>query len=90
MKVATNHGIYIVKWKHENQDENGERKTHCFVRLADQKESVATGHAICSPEDNFNKQIGRKLSLSRALRNWFTRDDRMYFWKEYDKEIGLV
>ena len=53
------------------------RNTYCTVyELTPSKEKegkfdaapLATGHARCSPSDNFNKEEGRKVALSKALK----------------------
>lgn len=37
--------------------------------LDDNGKLVAEGTAVCSPKDNYNKSIGRQISLGRALKN---------------------
>lgn len=42
------------------------------------------GEAVCSPHDKFDRKIGRKLALTRAIK-WaaFSREDRRAAWKAY-------
>lgn len=54
------------------------------------KEQISTFSAVskCSPRDNFNKEVGRKLALSRALesetaRAILTKEDRKNVWEAY-------
>ena len=60
---------YHVTWQYE--DEWGEPcKTHCLVSKINPdktKELIVKGTATCSYKDQFDKNKGRKLSLSRAL-----------------------
>jgi len=62
--------------------------TSC-VMLKDDKEYM--GMAFCSAEDNFSKNIGRKIALSRALKEaGFARKIKEQFWNEYFKVRGKV
>jgi len=46
---------------------------------------VASGRAICSQKDIFDKEIGRKLSLSRAMKDhiFLSKEDRRNVWENY-------
>lgn len=45
---------------------------------------VGQGEAECVPPDQFEKNVGRKISLRKALEsNSFDRDLRELFWEEY-------
>lgn len=45
---------------------------------------IAVGYAICSEKDNYSKEIGRKISLTRALKSCeFPKSDRKYIWDKY-------
>jgi len=64
--------IYIVKYPIED--------------AADQKptyELISTGYAYCSLKDNFNYELGRKISLGRALHNRFLKKERDLFVNTY-------
>jgi hypothetical protein len=56
--------------------------THCIVKnIANEK--IIKGSAFCSPYDQFNKTLGRKLALQRVL-CWFEdKFDRTMFWQAY-------
>ena len=58
------------------------RETYCRI-LDDFDAVVSFGYSACSPQDQFNKNIGRKLSLARALDGIFTREERQLFWDAY-------
>jgi hypothetical protein len=49
---------------------------------------VANGYAYCKPKDQFNKDVGRKLSLAKAISK-FDKSTRTAFWKAYEAEIGF-
>ena len=46
--------------------------TVCFLEDED-RNIVSTGYAFCSVNDQFNKERGRNVSLSRAI-EWVNRD----------------
>ena len=48
---------------------------------------IAKGNAIRNPEDKFVKEIGRKKSLTRALRE-FDRNTRAQYWQAYLSRKG--
>lgn len=81
------------------------RSTRCYIwKGGNGDEPWARGGATCDPSDTFSKEIGRKLALTRALKNtlhfpahWDRRAFRTAAWKAYlgRKEkaasgIGLV
>jgi hypothetical protein len=45
-------------------------------------EEIAYGASYLHPNDNLNKETGRKMSLSRALAGW-TKKDRTKVWEFY-------
>lgn len=49
---------------------------------------VHTGEAIQSSKDIFNKAIGRKVSLTKAIEN-FTKADRTVIWGIYKQRCKL-
>ena len=61
---------------------DGGKATHCDVLDGD-GDCIGSGLASCSPRDQFNKNTGRKIALSRALDEIFTRDERQLFWDAY-------
>jgi hypothetical protein len=44
---------------------------------------VGYGTADLSPKDNFNRNTGRKVSLTRALKAFDNPEDREAFWNQY-------
>jgi hypothetical protein len=61
------------------------KRTECeIVTVEDNKivEVISTGVSLCHPYDNFNKELGRKNSLTRALAD-LPRDVRREAWKAY-------
>jgi len=55
--------------------------TYCLMEEADGHVRLA-GVAVCSPQDNFFKDRGRKEALADALKS-FPKEVRYPFWKEY-------
>jgi hypothetical protein len=43
--------------------------THTVARIYEDKKVVATGVAICSPEDTFDFKVGSELAMTRAMEN---------------------
>ena len=79
---------YIARWKHYN--EGKQRICECKVFLKGMKSCDSKGYAFCSLKDNYVKNTGRKISLSKALKKYgFPKNERKLFWDEYNKEIGL-
>lgn len=68
---------------------NGTTTCHIYDNLEAYKEHkavVAEGEAYCSPDDNFSRKLGRKISFSRALEALqLTREERFKWWQEYGK-----
>ena len=57
--------------------------TTCFIK--NNGEIIATGHSVLSPkEPRFVKEVGRKLSLRRALQEGnFSKEERTVIWQRY-------
>ncbi len=94
MKVILNNIEYWVYWQY---CENTSGKfTLCNIETRGFN-LFATGTTKLSPKDKFVKEVGRKTSLERALKQVFPeKADREVFWKAYlnrkpsnhDKAIG--
>ena len=84
MKVNLNGSVYIVKWKHPEYAYVS-RGTECTIK--DGNSGIyGIGKAICSKNEQFVKDKGRKISLARALNSCtgvFKKNDRKVFWDEY-------
>ena len=64
-----------------------------FVDDGDKKKArklFSAGNAYCSVKDHFSKNIGRKVSLNKAVKDAFpNKKDRVAFWEAYDIIIGF-
>lgn len=63
------------------------RYTRCNVVVAEENKSPSnfyctTSVAWCNPEDAFVKDVGRKISLTRAIKE-FPREVRAKIWEAY-------
>lgn len=84
MKVILNNNLFLVKWKHEHPQPDGSGCTVCKIQLGEK--ILTEAEAICSSKDQFCKDIGRKISLARALPNLaLHKKERKIFWDEYFK-----
>ncbi|KKL08996.1 hypothetical protein LCGC14_2570270 [marine sediment metagenome] len=68
--------------------------THCYISEIqpgfegkEKYDHLSLGRALLGNKDInvFNKAKGRKISLARALKDRFSRDDRILFWNEYKR-----
>lgn len=76
---------YKVKWIHEtDKDILGTKyfKAITYCMLLKEGEQIDVGVAGCSLNDNFSKDIGRKLSLKRAIEK-LPKKDRTVIWESY-------
>lgn len=81
---------YSLRFYYERNDENHPVKTVCNIseNVAQTGEQpswkiVARAESKVSNCDQFNKSIGRKIALTRALKGRFTRPARTVFWNKY-------
>ena len=82
--VKTSKGNYKIGFNHINEE--GSISRYTVAKLYDMDKNVlADSIAACAVEDNFNRSIGRKVSLARVIRNQFDYDDRKLIWDEYFK-----
>lgn len=115
MKIQINNAVVSVKWIHYNDKgipntntfkQEPNRRTICKLEINDQKDFnlQAEGVAKLSKRDNYNKEIGRKLSLKKALANLvidanlqledemklpvMSPDEKRKIWEEY-RTFGL-
>lgn len=102
LNVQLNNRIYNVRWKREKKKRKGREviDTYCDISKVDPSKEGrnkyttikgATGKAYQSPKDNFNKAVGRKIALDRALRNSnkFYKEHRKIFWDTYKKHCHI-
>jgi hypothetical protein len=91
MKVKVGNTLYIVKWTHGNNtpEIDGFRACECSIWEGDV--FYGLGFSWCHPNDNYNKETGRKLSLTNALKeSGFNRETRTMFWKAYFNRKGVT
>lgn len=94
MKIKIDGRDYSFKFYHKNdQRVSGsklskkieetpiERATTCIV-FNEFEEEVTHGVANVHPSDNFCKEKGRKIALSRAIASW-DKNYREQVWNEY-------
>ena len=58
-----------------------ERATTCII-FNEEGVEVSSGVANVHPKDNFNKEKGRQIALSRAISKW-DKEYRAQVWEEY-------
>jgi hypothetical protein len=87
--VHTSKGTFKVGFHH--LCENGKKFTECSL-LKEDNALVLKESAYCNPEDDFDRSIGRKLSLERMLKLaiklvGFNNDDWQNVWREYSMSL---
>jgi hypothetical protein len=76
VKVAIGDDVYNVTLWHDLE----QHSTTCVITV--EGDPVSVGFANAHPNDPFNKAVGRRLALARALESGnFSRDDRRAFWQ---------
>ena len=73
-------GDHKIVFKYTRDSNNRPIATSCII--LEQDRIIARDQAYCNPVDQFSREIGRKLSMARALRV-FPRDERKRFWDAY-------
>jgi hypothetical protein len=95
MKVTINNRIYLVSWHHEqkkfyigNNIATGRTmcEIHAYEPVSKDKTLISSGISWTSVKDQFKKEVGRKISFTRALASW-KRDERKLFWESYFNRI---
>lgn len=80
MKVELKKKEYKVNWHHDVDNQ----RTQCIV--ADAKgELIGAGVSKVGPKDQYCRNIGRKVSMTRALQV-IAKEDRKTFWDAYHKQ----
>lgn len=78
---------------HTKANRKRQRTTQCIVlrrQSGDTPTLLYSGLAVCSKRDNFNKETGRKLALTRAIER-LSREERAAIWSTYlDRQNPLV
>ncbi len=93
-KVKWEHNISGTKWDSAAVGEltlTGQSNTCCQIwdtSFVD-PQVVAAGCSYLHPRDQYCKDVGRKLSLARALKEWHvSKELRAMFWTEYKAMLG--
>ena len=88
MKLKIEDREYIIRWKHnvQSDDINPVTMTECHIKL--NGIITSSGYSMLSKKDQYNRRIGRKVSLTRALRV-FPKNTRRLFWEAYIQELGI-
>ena len=77
-----------ISWQHNTAKDDATDDRHTTVCILDQMkdgeslDKIHKGTAYCSLKDRYNKEVGRKVSLTRALQQW-DRKERAKIWKAY-------
>ena len=79
MKINIDGRDYSFKFQHNTTGQ--ERGTVCRI-FNEAGEQVIYGVSNVHPQDNFCKERGRKIALSRAIKSW-DKAYREQVWNEY-------
>lgn len=90
MKVQIGNVTFYCKWRHYNNNEVYKIKgTECSVKIVPSNSEKSNlyfkSFSPCSENINFDKNIGRKKSLKRILKDisLFNKEHRGIVWKAY-------
>ena len=84
MRVTIDGQEYRVAWSYYHPSPEasvGVGIVHCNIGCDDGPLSLY-GYAVCSRRDRFNRKIGRKVALTRAIKDK-PRDFRSQVWAAY-------
>lgn len=72
-----------VVFEYERDPAGHPHSTQCSI-LDNEDNEIGYGAAWCHPKDQFNKDVGRKMALSQALKAAaFDLETRKMFWDSY-------
>lgn len=81
--MSTNSYNYKVRFQYDTTSSEVGSYRHTTAKVFGPNDDIVSiGHAMCVPEDNFSRRVGRKLALTRALEN-FDRPMRRAVWNSY-------
>jgi hypothetical protein len=95
MKIKLNDVLTVsIRWRHNNWEVKDNPKTEtegttCILETYDNPQSekilrTETAQALLAPTDQFCKDKGRKVSLTRVLRKYsFSVEQRRQIWDRY-------
>ena len=66
-----------------------EAKNSPFQRELQLKEPVVGSTKMSRKEPIYDKNRGRKLAFGRALKQFFTKNERLPFWQEFEERFTL-
>mgnify|MGYP001578814589 FL=1 len=81
MRIIIENKTYRVIFTHNKPHLT--RTTLCVIEEDGGQRLFSTGLAECLIQDNFNRAVGRKIALTRAVRQAFPREQRRAFWAVY-------
>jgi len=87
MIVTINDEKLQVQWIHDsttlllNGEDTKLPRTQCLIKNGDEKVLVKS-ESLCGPTDNYCRNTGRKISLTRAIED-FPKSQRAEYWKTY-------
>ncbi len=90
-KVQIDEDKYEVTFRHFNRNNCGNRHpgTDCYIKEG--SKPYWYGVTELHPRDTYNRNVGRKMSLARALKEGnFRKSDRILFWDKYFEVRGKV
>ncbi len=68
MRFSFGPNTFRIWFQYSKHD--GKRETICLIDRDDSNEKTfAAGSSVCAESDHFRKETGRKIALTRALRN---------------------
>jgi len=78
------HLIEVVDRSKKLVETNGYTECEVVEIVGNHKRALSIGRASCSLHDQFNKEIGRRIALTRALKEAeLEREDRKTVWTVY-------
>lgn len=89
-EVSFQHYVPSDTQRDNFHDPNIFRETFGTVCYIEKPEYIITGISDLSIKDNYNRNVGRKVSLTKALKELFPNEpeQRKLFWDAYYKARG--
>ena len=88
IRFRNRHGEFALSFSHQRTEKNTFTSAKVLRLVDDGYVPMSSGTATCHERDQFNREVGRKMSLTRALRtlarsqDW-TSDDKRAAWHAY-------
>lgn len=88
---------YKISWRHHNHNDVRLKtfkldkvtttgpsfgQTDCYLSDINNPNDIIIGEAYCTPNDNYNKRLGRYISFKRAVDQIPNKDIRKELWAE--------